>query len=64
MPAPPEEVEPSVSAALSQVIMHLLEKDPDRRYQTADGLVVDLERLLGARRPGGGPGTGICRCVC
>ena len=49
VPAPPEEVEPSVPAALSQVIMHLLEKDPDRRYQTADGLVVDLERLLGAR---------------
>ena len=24
----------SVSAALSQVIMHLLEKDPDRRYQS------------------------------
>jgi signal transduction histidine kinase len=49
VPASPEEVEPSVPAALSQVIMHLLEKDPDRRYQTADGLVVDLERLLGAR---------------
>ena len=28
---------PAVPAALSQVIMHLLEKDPDRRYQTADG---------------------------
>ena len=49
VPAPPEEVEPSVPAALSQVIMHLLEKDPDRRYQTADGLAVDLERPLGAR---------------
>ena len=39
--------------------MHLLEKDPDRRYQSADGLAADLERVreAGARpvagwRPG------------
>ena len=25
--------------------MHLLEKEPDHRYQTADGVVHDLERL-------------------
>ena len=25
--------------------MHLLEKDPDNRYETAEGLIYDLERL-------------------
>ena len=31
--------------------MHLLEKEPDNRYQTADGLVHDLERLRDADAP-------------
>ena len=38
----------SVTAAgtvLSEIIAHLLEKEPDRRYQTAEGLLFDLERL-------------------
>ena len=30
--------------------MHLLEKEPDNRYQTAEGLVYDLERLEDRRR--------------
>jgi len=30
--------------------MHLLEKEPDSRYQTADGLVYDLGRLRNADR--------------
>ena len=29
--------------------MHLLEKEPDNRYQTADGLIYDLERLQDAQ---------------
>ena len=33
--------------------MHLLEKEPDNRYQTADGVVYDLERLRQARRAAG-----------
>jgi predicted ATPase/signal transduction histidine kinase len=35
----------AVPAPLSEIIMHLLEKEPDNRYQTADGLLHDLERL-------------------
>jgi hypothetical protein len=34
-----------VPAALSQIIVHLLEKEPDRRYQSAEGVVHDLEEL-------------------
>jgi serine/threonine protein kinase len=45
VPAPPAEVNHAVPAPLSEVIVHLLEKEPDNRYQTADGLVYDLERL-------------------
>ena len=33
--------------------MHLLEKEPDNRYQTADGLVHDLEAVRDA--PAGAP---------
>jgi diguanylate cyclase (GGDEF)-like protein len=45
VPVPPAEVNPTVPAGLSAVIMHLLEKEPDNRYQTADGLIHDLARL-------------------
>ena len=48
VPVPPAEANPGVPAPLSAIIMHLLEKEPDNRYQSADGLVYDLERV----RPG------------
>ena len=53
VPAPPDQVNPAMPAPLSQVIMHLLEKEPDHRYQTADGVAHDLERLRDSgARPG------------
>ena len=42
VPIPPAMVNAAVPAALSDVVMHLLEKEPDNRYQTADGLLHDL----------------------
>ena len=48
VPVPASEVAPEVPAALSDVIGRLLEKDPDNRYQTADGLAHDLEYLTDA----------------
>ncbi len=51
VPVPPAEVDPEVPAALSDVIMHLLEKEPDNRYQTAEGLAHDLG-VLRATAPG------------
>ena len=48
-PAPPAQVNPAVPEALSRIILHLLEKEPDNRYQTADGLIYDLERLQDAQ---------------
>jgi hypothetical protein len=49
VPVPPAEANPAVPGGLSDVIMHLLEKEPAHRYQSAEGLVHDLERL--AARP-------------
>jgi len=45
VPVPPAEVNRAVPGGLSAIIMHLLEKEPDNRYQTADGVIYDLERV-------------------
>ncbi|GAA5868990.1 hypothetical protein JCM8547_003243 [Rhodosporidiobolus lusitaniae] len=37
-------VDPSVPHALSLIVAKLLEKSPEQRYQTSQGLIVDLER--------------------
>jgi signal transduction histidine kinase len=44
VPAPPAQMNPAVPTLLSEIIMHLLEKEPDSRYQTAEGLIYDLEQ--------------------
>ncbi len=43
VPVPPAEVNPAVPAVLSEIVLHLLEKEPDHRYQTAEGLLYDLQ---------------------
>ena len=54
VPVPPDRVNPAIPAGLSAVIMHLLEKEPDQRYQTAGGVVFDLERVQDADGSGAG----------
>lgn len=44
-PALPSALVPAVPALLSAIIVRLLEKEPDRRYQGAEGLAHDLARL-------------------
>jgi diguanylate cyclase (GGDEF)-like protein len=44
-PVPPAKVNPAVPFAVSEIVMHLLEKEPDSRYQTAEGLIRDLKRV-------------------
>jgi predicted ATPase/signal transduction histidine kinase/CheY-like chemotaxis protein/tRNA A-37 threonylcarbamoyl transferase component Bud32 len=46
MPSPPCEVKPSIPEVLSDIVMKLLSKDPDSRYQSAWGLKADLEECL------------------
>jgi len=45
LPAAPIELAPQTPLALSNIVMRLLEKEPDRRYQGADGLAHDLALL-------------------
>ena len=45
VPDPPNEINPAVPQALSAIIMHLLEKEPDDRYQSANGVIHDLVQL-------------------
>jgi predicted ATPase/signal transduction histidine kinase len=52
VPAPPADIVPAVPGPLSAIIMHLLEKEPDNRYQSADGVVYDLERVRNAPASG------------
>ena len=50
VPPEPVAVNPKVPALFSAIVMHLLEKEPESRYQTAGGVVYDLERLRDATR--------------
>jgi serine/threonine-protein kinase len=50
---------PDVPAGLEQIIMTSLEKDPNRRYQSADDLRADLLRFRRGREIVGGPLTGV-----
>lgn len=45
-PRPLHEVEPSVPSALSEIVLRLLAKNPEDRYQTLQGLQADLKRCL------------------
>ena len=48
VPTPPVALNPRLPAVFSQIVLRLLEKEPDNRYQTADGVVYDLERVRDA----------------
>ncbi len=43
-PRPLVEIDARIPDPLSRIVMKLLEKDPERRYQTARGLAADLEQ--------------------
>jgi signal transduction histidine kinase len=48
VPEPPALRNPAVPRPLSAIILHLLEKEPDNRYQSAEGVLYDLERVRDA----------------
>ena len=45
VPVAPAERDPAIPGTLSEIVMHLLEKEPDSRYQSAEGVLYDLEQL-------------------
>jgi len=50
-PEHPRRLVPTVSKAAETVAMRLLEKDPDKRYQSADDVRIDLERARRGEPP-------------
>jgi beta-lactam-binding protein with PASTA domain len=44
-PPPPSELNPEVPEELDKIVMRALAKDPARRYQSADEMSADLERV-------------------
>jgi PAS domain S-box-containing protein len=46
MPVPPHELVPDVPQVVSDLVLKLLAKMPEERYQSAGGLLVDLEHCL------------------
>ncbi len=46
LPQPPRSLNPQIPEALDQIILKCLEKDPNRRYQTAKEVLADIETKL------------------
>lgn len=44
-PAPPQQLRPDMSPRLQEIILKCMDKDKEKRYQTAKELLVDLRRL-------------------
>jgi len=45
-PLPPQDLNPSVPAVLSSIILKMLSKNPEERYQNCLGLMADLDECL------------------
>lgn len=50
-PVPPRSLRPTIPRELEAIILKCLEKDPSRRYQTAEALAEDLDRFLAGQVP-------------
>ena len=48
---PPDHLRPELSSGLGEVVETLMAKDPARRYQKAEDLIIDLECLLNGQPP-------------
>jgi diguanylate cyclase (GGDEF)-like protein/PAS domain S-box-containing protein len=49
VPRPPSEIDAAIPPVLSAIVLKLLEKMPEDRYQSAHGVQADLERCLAQR---------------
>jgi serine/threonine protein kinase len=55
-PPPPRSVNRAVPAQIERIILKLIEKEPDRRYQTADEVAKDLRALISGPAEKADPG--------
>ena len=51
VPRPPREINPAVPEYLNTLILKLLEKKPEDRYEDAAGLIEDLQKVRAGRPP-------------
>lgn len=45
-PPAPDEIDPRVPATLARIVMKAMSKQPEKRYQTAEKMAVDIKRYL------------------
>ncbi len=50
-PKPPRDVRPDIAARLEEIILKCLEKEPEKRYQSARQVLIDLQGLLSSIAP-------------
>ena len=56
-PPRPEDIVPEIHPEISRIILKMLEKEPEKRYQSMDELISDLnraEQILTGKKPEGG----------
>jgi predicted ATPase/serine phosphatase RsbU (regulator of sigma subunit)/tRNA A-37 threonylcarbamoyl transferase component Bud32 len=46
MPSPPKDMDPSIPAVISRIIIKLISKTPEERYQNGFGIMADLQQCL------------------
>ncbi|WP_448207128.1 trifunctional serine/threonine-protein kinase/ATP-binding protein/sensor histidine kinase [Azospirillum sp. sgz302134] len=51
-PVPPHQIDPTIPPVVSDIVMKLLAKDPEARYQSGFGLKADLEACIAALEQG------------
>ena len=56
-PPRPTQVNRRVSPALEAILLKAMDRQPDRRYQSAREMQIDLERLAAGEAPAAGPGA-------
>ena len=54
-PVPPRQINPSIHAGISAVVMRALEKEPDQRYQSCREMLEDLRNYRSIAPVGGNP---------
>jgi len=54
-PVPPRQINPSIHAGISTVVMRALEKDPDQRYQSCREMLEDLRNYRSIAPAGNNP---------